>query len=176
MTDDERFEALYGAHAGAVLAYARRRTSPANADDVMAEVFLTAWRRLADVPRDERIWLLGVARRVLANQRRGQTRQRALRERLEPQLPWSSPPADRDPPDQRVLRALAGLREDDREALLLLGWEELSHAEAARVLGIRARTFSVRAHRARRRLALALAAGEPAPGESSDASLRVEVL
>jgi DNA-directed RNA polymerase specialized sigma24 family protein len=74
MTDDERFEALYGAHAGAVLAYARRRTSPANADDVMADVFLIAWRRLADVPRDERVWLLGVARRVLANQRRGHTR------------------------------------------------------------------------------------------------------
>jgi RNA polymerase sigma-70 factor, ECF subfamily len=176
MTDDERFEALYGAHAGAVLAYALRRTSAANADDVMAEVFLIAWRRLADIPRDERIWLLGVARRVLANQRRGQTRQRALRERLAPQIPASSPPADRDPRDERVLRALAGLREDDREALLLLGWEELSHAEAARVLGIRARTFSVRAHRARRRFALALAAVQPAPDESSDTSLPVEVL
>ncbi|HTD08435.1 MAG TPA: RNA polymerase sigma factor [Solirubrobacteraceae bacterium] len=176
MTDDERFEALYGAHAGAVLAYARRRTSAANADDVMAEVFLIAWRRLADVPHDERIWLLGVARRVLANQRRGQTRQRALSERLAPQLPASSPPLGRGPRDERVLRALAGLREDDREALLLLGWEELSHAEAARVLGIRARTFSVRAHRARRRFALALAAVELAPGESADASLPVEVL
>jgi RNA polymerase sigma factor (sigma-70 family) len=176
MTDDQRFEALYAAHAGAVLAYARRRTSPANADDVMAEVFLVAWRRLADVPYDERIWLLGVARRVLANQRRGHTRQRALRERLAPQLPASSPPADRGLHDERVLRALAGLREEDRETLLLLGWEELSHAEAARVLGIRARTFSVRLHRARRRFALALAAVEPAPGESSDASLPVEVL
>ena len=176
MTDDQRFEALYAAHAGAVLAYARRRTSPANADDVMADVFLIAWRRLADVPCDERIWLLGVARRVLANQRRGQTRQRALRERLLPQLPSSSPAADGDPRDERVLRALGGLREEDREALLLLGWEELSHAEAARVLGIRARTFSVRAHRARRRFALALATVEPASGESPDASLPVEVL
>ena len=176
MTDDERFEALYCAHAGAVLAYARRRTSAANADDVMADVFLIAWRRLGDVPPDARIWLLGVARRVLANQRRGQTRQRALRERLAPQLHATSPAADRDVRDERVLRALAGLREEDREALLLLGWEELSHAEAARVLGIRARTFSVRAHRARRRFARALAAFESAPGVSSDASLPVEVL
>ncbi len=174
MTADERFEALYGANAGAVLAYALRRTSAANADDVVAEVFLVAWRRLADVPADERIWLLGVARRVLANQRRSQARQRALRERLAPQLPSTSPPAGLDSRDQRVLRALAGLREPDREALLLLGWEELSHAEAARVLGIRARTFSVRLHRARRRFALALAAVEHAPG--CDASLPVEVL
>ena len=176
MTDDQRFEALYDSHAGAVLAYALRRTAAANADDVVGEVFLVAWRRLADVPADERIWLLGVARRVLANQRRGQTRQRALRERLVPELPASSPPLDQDPHDERVLRALGDLREDDREALLLLGWEELSHAEAARVLGIRARTFSVRLHRARRRFALALAAVDPAPSESSDASLPVEVL
>jgi RNA polymerase sigma-70 factor (ECF subfamily) len=176
MTDDERFEALYGAHAGAVLAYALRRTSAANADEVMAEVFLVAWRRLADIPGDERIWLLGVARRVLANQRRGHTRQRALSERLASQLATSSPPVDWEPCDQHVLRALAGLREDDREALLLLGWEELSHAEAARLLGIRTRTFSVRAHRARRRFALALAAAERAPGESSDKSLPVEAL
>ena len=112
MTADERFEALYGANAGAVLAYALRRTSAANADDVVAEVFLVAWRRLADVPADERIWLLGVARRVLANQRRSQTRQRALRERLAPQLPSTSAPAAADSRDERVLRALAELRED----------------------------------------------------------------
>ncbi len=168
MTDEERFRALYAAHAGAVLAYALRRTSQANAEDVVAEVFLVAWRRMKQVPPDTRIWLLGVARRVLANQRRAQTRQSALREHLALHLPTKVETVGRDPGSERVLRALAKLRDDDREALLLLGWEELSHSEAARVLGIRARTFSVRAHRARKRFAIALASEQSAPSDLSD--------
>lgn len=156
MTAQEHFEALYSEHAGVVLAYARRRTSPAQAEDVMAEVFLTAWRRLEEVPVEARVWLLGVARRVLANQRRGQTRQVALQQRLaqEPQL--SIRPASEDSSDERVMRALSRLGEKDREVLLLLGWEELSHGDAARVLGIRAATFAVRLHRARRHFEQAL--------------------
>jgi RNA polymerase sigma-70 factor, ECF subfamily len=175
MTANERLEALYGDHAGAVLAYALRRTTAANAEDVVAEVFLVAWRRVEDVPADARVWLLGVARRALANQRRGQTRQSAVRERLATDLPASAPSADADPADEGVLRALATLREDDREALLLLGWEELSHSEAARVMGIRARTFSVRAHRARKRFALALASPPSRPAESPDSPTPLEV-
>jgi RNA polymerase sigma factor (sigma-70 family) len=174
MTDQERFEALYGAHAGAVLGYALRRTSPANADDVVAEVFLVAWRRLQDVPDDARIWLLGVARRVLANQRRGQTRQLAVRDRLAGDASLSFSPADSG--DERVWHALATLKDDDREALLLLGWEGLSHGEAARLLGIRARTFSVRLHRARKRFAQALASVDGAPSPGADPSTPLEVL
>jgi RNA polymerase sigma factor (sigma-70 family) len=162
VTARQHFEALYGNHAGAVLAYARRRTTPSNADDVLAEVFLIAWRRLQELPPDPRVWLLATARRVLANQRRSQARQSALRSRLsrEPTEPRSPtiPEAGATP----VRHALAQLSEKDREALLLLGWEELTHREAAHVLGIRERTFSVRLHRARRRFALALAAaGQP---------------
>jgi len=70
----EEFEQLYRQHAGAVLAYARRRTMQAVADDVVADVFLIAWRRVDDVPAERLPWLLGVARRVLANQRRGEYR------------------------------------------------------------------------------------------------------
>jgi RNA polymerase sigma-70 factor (ECF subfamily) len=71
-----------GRHAGFVLAYARRRTDSATADDVVADVFLTAWRRLADVPSDPLPWLLGIARRILANRRRGEARTAALHHRL----------------------------------------------------------------------------------------------
>ncbi len=161
MTARERFEALYAEHAGAVLAYARRRTAQGSADDLVAEVFLVAWRRLEDVPADARVWLLAVARRTLANQRRGEARRAALHSRLTEERPsdGGASGADAEVRDERVLRALSSLSESDREVLLLLGWEQLTARDAARVLGIRAGTFNVRLHRARRRFARALAAG-----------------
>jgi RNA polymerase sigma factor (sigma-70 family) len=168
MTARERFETLYDAHAGAVLAYVRRRTDPSNADDVAAEVFLIAWRRLEEVPTDARAWLLGVARRVLANQRRGQSRRAALASRLTSEHPSTDLFAGAEPGDARVMRALARLGEKDREALLLLGWEELDNRLAAMGLGIRPRTFSVRVNRARRRFALALADSEEISTDRAD--------
>jgi Sigma-70 region 2 len=68
--DDERFAQVFDAHFRAVSAYALRRTTPAEAEDVVAETFLVAWRRLDELPEDPKAWLLGVARRILANQRR----------------------------------------------------------------------------------------------------------
>ena len=64
------FERLYRANYDRVLAYGLRRTDPERARDATAETFVVAWRRLADVPPDPLPWLLGVARRVLANERR----------------------------------------------------------------------------------------------------------
>ncbi len=60
------------------------------ADDVVAEVFVVCWRRFEDVPADPLPWLLGVARRVLSTQRRGERRRGALRERLAEAVPASS--------------------------------------------------------------------------------------
>lgn len=70
VSDRQQFDALYDAHAGAVRAYVMRRGPVADADGVVAEVFLIAWRRLQDVPLDARGWLLAVARRVQSNARR----------------------------------------------------------------------------------------------------------
>ena len=84
-----RFEAAYAAHHGPILGYVLRRTSnPDDAADVLAETFLTAWRRLDDMPPDPqaRLWLYGVARRVLANHHRGQRRAVALAGRLRADL------------------------------------------------------------------------------------------
>jgi DNA-directed RNA polymerase specialized sigma24 family protein len=83
MTDDlrRRFEQVYALHHAGILGYVLRRTGNADdAADVIAETFLTAWRRIDDVPAAEaaRPWLYGVARRVLANQRRGEQRRMAL--------------------------------------------------------------------------------------------------
>jgi RNA polymerase sigma-70 factor (ECF subfamily) len=174
VTAQEHFEAVYREHGGAVLAYARRRAAPGDAEDVVAEVFLIAWRRLEDVPSDTRVWLLGVARRVLANKRRSQTRQAALQTRMANESRHAAEPTAADASGERIRQALFSLGETDREALLLLGWEGLSHRDAARVLGIRAGTFAVRLHRARRKLARALEATAQSRLRSSESNKAME--
>ena len=77
-----RFELLYAKFAPAVKAYVLRRAAASTADDVVAEVFVVCWRRFEEVPVDPLPWLLGVARRVLSTQRRGERRRGALHERL----------------------------------------------------------------------------------------------
>ncbi|MFG2049725.1 RNA polymerase sigma factor [Micromonospora sp. NPDC048935] len=59
-----------------------------DAADVVAETFLVAWRRRQDMPvgGEARLWLYGVARRVLANQHRGGVRRQRLGERLRQQI------------------------------------------------------------------------------------------
>jgi RNA polymerase sigma factor (sigma-70 family) len=155
--DAEAFRALFERNARAVLGYALRRVDdPADAADVLAESFLVAWRRLGDVPAGdgERGWLLGVARRVLANQRRGELRRRHLGERLRVEVERLVPAGSGvvDDMTARVHQALARLSEEDRELVLLAAWEGLEPRELARVLGIRTGAARTRLHRARRRL------------------------
>jgi RNA polymerase sigma-70 factor, ECF subfamily len=154
MDRQSRFEDLYRSYADRVHAYARRRSSAATADDVVSEVFLVAWRRIGHVPEQPFPWLLGVARRVLANRRRAETRAAALHDRLTEGYRHSEPAAV----DRRLLGALGALGEADRELLLLIAWEGLEQAEVAEVLGIRRGTVAMRLHRARQRLSEALAA------------------
>jgi RNA polymerase sigma factor (sigma-70 family) len=155
----QRFELLFERHRRPVLGYALRRVDdPADAADVLAATFLVAWRRIDDVPRGdaERPWLLGVARRALANERRGTRRQHALAERigheLAAQLPAALARPDGGRGDAGIWEALTRLSKEDRELLLLAGWEELAPAQIAVVLGIRPVAARSRLHRARRRL------------------------
>jgi RNA polymerase sigma-70 factor (ECF subfamily) len=160
MERDERFERLFRASYGAVRAFALRRAPHDVAQDVVAETFLVAWRRLDDVPADALPWLYGVARRVLANERRSAGRRAALARRLALE-PAPAEPAEHD---AGLLRAaLARLPERQREALMLTAWEELSGARAARAAGCSAATFAVRLHRARVRLAAELERGALEP-------------
>jgi RNA polymerase sigma-70 factor (ECF subfamily) len=153
-----RFDALYREHSGAVKRYVLRRFDAQSADDVVADVFVICWRRLADVPDDPLPWLLAVARNVLANRRRRDARQSALARVLGFQRPLAAAAPCDVAPGAEVWRALAALSQRDRELLLLVAWEGLSTARAARVLGLRANTCSARLSRARRRFARALSA------------------
>ena len=151
-------EALFRRHYRDVAAYVRRRAEPDVVEDVVAETFLVAWRRLDAVPVDARPWLLGVARKTLATQRRSVARRRSLLTKLEAA---PSPSGQADPPDDLgVVAALQRLPEKDREAITLVAWDGLSPNEAARVVGQTPVAFRVRLHRAKRRLRQRLEAPE----------------
>src|SRR4051794_39382842 len=87
--DQQQLEELFHDNSQSLLGYLLRRTdNPEDASDALAEVMLVAWRRLDDVPAGDeaRLWLFGVARRVLANSRRSTERRRRLGERLRQEL------------------------------------------------------------------------------------------
>lgn len=133
----------------------RRAENPDDAADAIAETFLIAWRRLDEIPGGEkrRLWLYGVARRVLANQRRGDRRRFALTRRLRmelAQMPRSSESTDAL---AELTNAFKQLRESDREILALEGWEGLEPAQIAVAFGCSHNAARIRLHRARRRLA-----------------------
>lgn len=174
MDPQTRFEALYAGHNAAVRTYVRRRSDSQDADDVVADVFVITWRRLRDVPDDPLPWLFGVARRVLANRRRGATRQAALRDRIMSERSSLAQPASMTSESRDALRALSSMREQDRETLLLVAWEGLAPSQAAKVLGVSPNTFSARLSRARRRFERALAAESTQPG-AEPGSLTPEV-
>ena len=156
----QRFETVYAANHGPVLGYVLRRTaSPDDAADVIAETFLTAWRRLDDVPPGDagRLWLYGVARRVLANYHRGERRRSALAERLRADLAAAPPPPQFTGELACIARAFRRLPEADRELLALAGWEGLDAGQIAVTLGCSRNAARIRLHRARRRIAAELA-------------------
>ena len=158
------FEALFHRHADSVLVYALRRSDADTAEDVVAETFAIAWRRLGDIPDPALPWLLGVARRVLANSRRSSSRREALAARLVGQ-PDAQPADPTGEIDVRLTAcaALERLPAAEREAIELLAWEGLTSAEAAEVLGCSRRVFAVRVHRGRGRLRRYLSEAQDPP-------------
>jgi RNA polymerase sigma-70 factor, ECF subfamily len=155
---DERadFERLFRDNYDAVSRFVARRIPPGAAQDVVAETFLAAWRRHGELRGDPLPWLLGVARRVSANHLRGDARRRALGDLLKAQRPERSYSGPDTP--SGISLALSRLSERDREALMLVAWDGLEHRAAATVMGCSTTAFTVRVHRARRRLEAALAA------------------
>ena len=144
----QRFERIYEEHRDAVRAYVRRRAPADAVEDVVADVFVVALRRIDDVPEPALPWLYGVARKTLANARR-----RA-------DVAWATPAISHDPEpagDPQLARAFAELSDADREVLRLVAWEGLALRDAARVLDCSPVACRVRYHRAKSRLAAHLA-------------------
>jgi RNA polymerase sigma-70 factor (ECF subfamily) len=156
MMEEREFREIYSRCAGEVFTYALRRLSPADAEDLVADVFLVAWRRRGELPSDPLPWLFGVARLTLSNRRRTRDRANALVQRLgqEAMVSGASEVAD---VDVGVLTALSLLAEDDQDLLEFLAWEGLSRSQLAAVFGVSRGVIGVRIYRARRRLARVLA-------------------
>lgn len=149
-----RFEAVVDEVFEPLQRYIRRRIEPDYADDVLSDVLMTAWRRLDDAPPDRVLpWCYGIARRTLANARRGRRRHLKLVKRLEaePQTGLEPDPADAGP-DAELSEALDSLSVDDREVLNLWAWEQLEPREIATVLDISINAATLRLSRARSRL------------------------
>jgi RNA polymerase sigma-70 factor (ECF subfamily) len=155
----EQFERVFQECYAQVYRYTARRVAPEAVQDVVSETFLAAWRRRDEIAAEPLPWLLGVARRTASNHRRGSARRDALRQRLRAERP---PARDVEVggDDPRLAAALATLAERDREALMLVAWDGLDHRVAATVMGCSTGAFTVRLHRARRKLERALAADE----------------
>lgn len=144
---------MYRQHEERVLSYALRRAPVEVAKDAVADTFLAAWRRFDELPRDPLPWLIGAARRTLANQRRASARQARLIDRLavESSARPSYEPARGAAEREELGNALRALSVEDREALALVSWDGLTPSQAAASLGCSPVAFRVRLHRARKR-------------------------
>ena len=159
-----RFEALYRSRYQQIAAYVRRRVADDAADDVIANVFTVVWRRFGEVPGppEDLPWLFAVARNTISDHDRARRRWFRLGARLRADAAIGAravgPPGSASD-YELVLAAIAALRPAEREALQLVHWEELSHAEAAAVLGCTVNAFELRYRRARHAVRGAVANG-----------------
>jgi RNA polymerase sigma-70 factor (ECF subfamily) len=151
---DDRVERLIEANAQALLAFFMRRTAqPEDSADLLGDTLLVVWRKARSLPADDgeaRMWLFGVARKVLSTQRRGQKRRDALQERLRSELSVIISRQDDDHPELSV--ALSRLDPLDQEIIRLVHWDGFTQAQSARLLDLEEGTVRSRHHRARQRL------------------------
>ncbi|GIE87305.1 RNA polymerase sigma factor [Actinoplanes regularis] len=157
---EERFRALHRDTFADLLRFVERRVPADEAEDIVSTVFMTAWRRLGELPDDTRPWLFAVARRTMANQTRGWLRRRALDVRLmRVEIPHEPDGAGAAAARVDLDKAWRSLSPADREVLALVAFDGLTSEQAATVLNCRRSAFAMRLARARKRLQAAL---EPA--------------
>lgn len=140
--DERALRTVYDRWAGLVHAFCLRSlASRADAEEATAQVFVNAWRGRGgfDASRGSLPgWLLGIARREVADAHRAVAREQALREALEE----VRPPEDTHPnADQLVDRllvtdAMAGLRPEQRRAVGLVFYDGLTHRQVASTMNL----------------------------------------
>lgn len=149
--DRQAFGALVQAHQGYLRQWLRRLCGgdAAQADDVAQEAFIAAWRALPGFRGEAafRSWLTRLAYRCWLRQREQPLEPGHADEPAAATLTHPDPGARLD-----LQRALAQLREVEREAVLMCCHAELSHAEAAALLGLPLGTVKSHVQRGRARL------------------------
>lgn len=152
--DQERFRALYDATYEPVLRFIQRRIPEEHrAEDVTHETFLVAWRRLDTLPdtaEDARAWLFGVARKCLLAEGKSRFRRTALSVRLSLEVRTQVSDEGLGAFDRaEFAQAWNKLRPAEQEALALALWDDISSADAARILHISTAAYRTRLNRAR---------------------------
>lgn len=174
---EARFRAVYEATYDDLLSFAQRRVHPTHAEDVAADVFLVAWRRLDDMPHqvvDARPWLFGVARATMLNHRRGERRRDALAVRIADVTATDGARGHDELSAHRLDLASAWKRLSaaEQEVISLAVWDGLDSAGAGVVLGCSPTAYRLRLSRARRSLrrhadAATRSSAPPAPASAS---------
>lgn len=147
------FERFFNAHFHVIWSYVARRVSPQSVDDVVSRSFSVAWRKFQSIPQppQDRLWLFGVARRCIADERRSDVRRHRLTARASSDIhmlhPHQEPPGD--PRIEAIERAVERLTPLDREAIQLVLWDGLSHQDAAHIMQCSVSAFESRYRRAR---------------------------
>lgn len=157
---DELLVAAVRASAGDVLAYLERRVGRDEAEDLLSETMVVAWRRIADLPSEPeraRMWLFGIARTTLLNQARASGRRQSLAERIRTQPKQLADPSADD--GLEVRDAISRLAPELAEIVRLVHWERLALVEVAQLLRISDSTVRSRYARAKALLRTALQPG-----------------
>jgi RNA polymerase sigma-70 factor (ECF subfamily) len=162
------FGVIFDRHGSTLLRFLARRVDPAEAEDLLGEVFRIAFERRSafECDRDSaRPWLYGIAANLVAKHHRGEARRlramaRAGAARVSAARLLEDDPAERAVAAAdagvlwpRVVDAIGALPEAERQVLLLFAWEELSYDEIAQALGVPVGTVRSRLNRGRARLA-----------------------
>jgi RNA polymerase sigma factor (sigma-70 family) len=166
------FGVIFDRHGSTLLRFLARRVDPAEAEDLLGEVFRIAFERRSAFERDRdsaRPWLYGIAANLVAKHHRSEARRRRALARVAADRLVADDPAERVVAATdacalwpRVMDAIGALPEAERQVLLLFAWEELSYGEIALALGIPVGTVRSRLSRGRARLAALTQAGDPA--------------
>jgi len=153
---EARFRNVYQENFSQIYAYFVRRADGQEVADLVSEVFVVAWRRLDHIPPapEDRLWLYGVARRVMSQHGRAVLRRKQLTARIAQNVGsqgFENSDAEKSSASS-ALGLVDRLRPRDREVVRLLIWERLSHAEAATVLGCTTNAVTIRWHRSLKHL------------------------
>jgi len=162
------FGVIFDRHGSTLLRFLARRVDPAEAEDLLGEVFRIAFERRSSFERDRdsaRPWLYGIAANLVAKHHRSEARRLRAMARASALRASAARLLDEDPAERavavadagalwpRVVDAIGALPEAERQVLLLFAWEELSYEEIAQALGVPVGTVRSRLSRGRARLA-----------------------
>ena len=159
MGEPEVFGLIYDRHAPALLRFLGRRAGARVAEGLVGELFRIAFerRKAFDPSRGSALpWLYGIGSNLLLKHRRGEARRLRASARMAADETTdkraSAAALDARLLFPRVADAIEALPDDEREALLLFAWEELSYQSMAEALDLPIGTVRSRLNRARVRL------------------------